>query len=237
MIEIKTVGSSSSGNAYILRSNARSLLLECGVAWPSIQRETNFRTAALDGCLISHGHGDHCKSAKNALKAGVDIWATEETFSQIGLEGHRNYRCKKVTPNRRFMIAGYWTVHPFDTEHDCPGSVGFVISDQDDRLAFITDTGFVRYKIPDVTILMIEANFSEAILAENIQSERVHPAVGKRIREKHMSVERVLDFLKANDTSRLREIRLLHLSDGNSNAELFKATIQKATGIPTMVEG
>lgn len=236
MISIDTIGSSSSGNAYILRSNGRSLLLECGVPWPSIRIATNYKTSSLDGCLISHGHGDHCKSALNVARAGVDIWATRETLDGMALEKFR-HRTKEVYPNRRFLIAGHWKVHPFDTVHDSPGSVGYVIGDQDDRLAFITDTGFVKYKIPDMTILMIEANFSEDILADRIINGLVERAVGKRIRENHMSLERVLDFLLANDIDRLREIRLLHLSDGNSNAELFKTTIQKATGIPTTVEG
>jgi phosphoribosyl 1,2-cyclic phosphodiesterase len=48
--------------------------------------------------------------------------------------------------------------------------------------------------------------------------------------QSHFSLENVKEFLKANDLSRVRQIWLLHLSDGNSDAELFKQEIEKLTG-------
>lgn len=84
---------------------------------------------------------------------------------------------------------------------------------------------------------MIEANYSETILAANVDAGRIEPARAKRVRQNHMSIGRVLDFIKANDMSKCRAIHLLHLSDGNSNADLFKRMVQEATGIPTFVEG
>jgi phosphoribosyl 1,2-cyclic phosphodiesterase len=201
-----------------------------------ILKASKYNPSSFDGCLVSHGHGDHCKSAKDVIKNGIDLWATSEAFEQMKIE-RNHYRIHAVYPGRHFMIATHWLVHPFDTVHDAPGSVGYVISDGQDKLVFLTDTGFCKYTIPGMSMLMIEANFSEEILKHNIDSGSVHPAVGRRVRENHMSIERVVDFLAANDTSRLREIRLLHLSDGNSHADLFKKTIQKATGIPVFVEG
>lgn len=239
MISVQTIGSSSSGNAYVLKSSGRTLLLECGVSWPVILKASKYDVNSIDGCLVSHGHGDHGKSAKDVIKNGIDLWATAEAFEQMKIERspQNSYRMHRVYPGRHFMVATHWLVHPFDTVHDAPGSVGYVISDGQDKLVFLTDTGFCRYTIPGITLLMIEANFSEGILQQNIDSGAVHPAVGRRVRENHMSLDRVLDFLAANDTSRLREIRLLHLSDGNSDAKEFRKTVQKATGIPVFVEG
>ena len=56
------------------------------------------------------------------------------------------------------------------------------------------------------------------------------PALKKRILKSHFSLENVKEFLKANDLSRVQEIWLLHLSDGNSDAERFKREIQELTG-------
>jgi len=58
----------------------------------------------------------------------------------------------------------------------------------------------------------------------------VPPALKKRILKSHFSLENVKEFLKANDLSRVQEIWLLHLSDGNSDAERFKREIQELTG-------
>lgn len=46
----------------------------------------------------------------------------------------------------------------------------------------------------------------------------------------HMSLDRVLTFLAVNDLSAVREILLVHLSDGNSDAKEFKKAVQAATG-------
>ncbi|MNU00815.1 hypothetical protein D3C72_2440420 [compost metagenome] len=48
-------------------------------------------------------------------------------------------------------------------------------------------------------------------------------------------MQHVKDFLKANDTREVDEIWLLHLSDGNSDAELFKREIQELTGAAVQV--
>ena len=52
-----------------------------------------------------------------------------------------------------------------------------------------------------------------------------------------MALENVKDILKANDLSKVNEIYLIHLSDGNSNAEQFKREIQELTGKPVYIAG
>jgi phosphoribosyl 1,2-cyclic phosphodiesterase len=56
-----------------------------------------------------------------------------------------------------------------------------------------------------------------------------------RLRRSHMSIDNVLDFLKANDISAIEKIYLLHLSSGNSDEKDFKNRVQKATGVPVEV--
>lgn len=239
MITIKTLGSSSAGNAYRLFSGGRALLLECGLPWKKIKQGLNFEMSDLDGCLVSHAHGDHCKAAGDLMKAGINLYATKEAFADMGVKSHF-HRFVPIVQNRMFRIGGFWRVIPFVTQHDAPGSVGFVISNQSsaDTTLFLTDTAYCRYNFPDrFTAIMIEANFSETILQHNVDAGLIDAARAKRVRENHMSIGRVLDFLKANDLSRCRAIHLIHLSDGNSNAEIFKRMVQEATGIPTFVEG
>jgi phosphoribosyl 1,2-cyclic phosphodiesterase len=50
-----------------------------------------------------------------------------------------------------------------------------------------------------------------------------------------MAVETFLQFCKANDMSRVRNIHLLHMSNDRGNAEIFRRMVQEATGIPTEV--
>ena len=43
----------------------------------------------------------------------------------------------------------------------------------------------------------------------------------------HMSLENLVEFLKANDLSKVQELYLLHLSDDNSNIDIIKNEIRK----------
>ena len=52
-----------------------------------------------------------------------------------------------------------------------------------------------------------------------------------------MSLETCKKFLAAQDLSAVKAIHLLHLSDGNADAELFKREVQALTGKPVYVAG
>jgi len=237
MITVETLSSSSKGNCYRLLSGGRSLLLECGIPWKEIRRRLHFQTSGLDACLVSHYHGDHARALTDLLKSGIHVYASPETLEYFAASDHH----RAVQVNHSLMhwnIADHWNVRGFDTVHDAEGSLGFEICDDDgDSLVFLTDTAYCKYRFHRINVLMIEANYSEAILSANVEAGRIEPARAKRVREKHMSIERVIDFCKAQDMSRCRQVHLLHLSDGNSNADLFKKMVQEATGIPVSVEG
>ncbi|EJT5474239.1 MBL fold metallo-hydrolase, partial [Listeria monocytogenes] len=123
----------------------------------------------------------------------------------------------------------------FQTEHDAKEPLGFMIQRKNERLLFITDSYFVRYKFKNINYLMIECNYSADILEENVINKVIHPVQKKRVLQSHFSLENVKDFLKANDLSHLREIHLLHISEKNGDPERFKNEIQAMIGIPVYV--
>ncbi|MDQ0412688.1 MBL fold metallo-hydrolase [Mesobacillus stamsii] len=227
MIKIRSFGSSSAGNCYYVTDGHTPLLLEAGIKFKEIQRALNFQTSSIAGCLISHEHGDHCKAYKEVMKAGIDIYATQGTLEAIKASGHR---IKPIQAKKQFTI-GTWTILPFEVEHDVAEPVGFLLANQQgEKLLFATDTYYIRYKFQGLTHLMVEANYSLEILNENIKRGSIPPVMKKRLIRSHFSLENVKEFLKANDLSKLQEIWLLHLSDSNSNAELFKREVQELTG-------
>ena len=63
----------------------------------------------------------------------------------------------------------------------------------------------------------------------------MHPGQRRRLADSHMGLPAVLELLRSTDLSRVREIHLLHLSRGHSDAERFKAEVEGLTGIPTEV--
>lgn len=57
MSKIITIGSGSSGNAYILECQNETLLLELGVSWKDIVKALNFNLSKVVGVCVSHAHG------------------------------------------------------------------------------------------------------------------------------------------------------------------------------------
>ena len=227
MIEIKTLATGSTGNCYWITDGKTPLLLECGISFKNIQKALNFKTSDIAGVLVTHEHKDHCKAVREVADRGLDIYMSPGTKEAIGIEHHRI----KAVENKKQFNLGTWTILPFDTEHDTAEPFGFLLANQEgDKLLFLTDTYYCRYKFKGITHLMVECNYSMKILDENVTTGRIHKSLRKRVMQSHFSLENLLEFLKANDLSRVQEIHLLHLSDTNSNEELFKREVQQATG-------
>lgn len=225
-MNIKTIATGSTGNCYLIDDGETRLLIELGIQFKKIQRALNYETSKVAACLISHSHQDHCKGVRGALGASVDVYMSETTKSEIGIEHNRIRRYE----NKNQFKVGTFTVLPFDVKHDVENHGFLIQSDKGDRLLFATDTYYVKYRFNNITHLMIECNYSDALLEQNVSSGRVHEFLSRRIRASHFSLENVLEFLKANDLSKVKEIHLLHLSDTNSDEEAFKKAVQEQTG-------
>lgn len=227
MIMIQPLGSSSAGNAYRITDGRTPLLLEAGIKYKEIQRGVSFRMSEIAACLITHEHGDHSRAAADVMRAGIPVYTARGTAEALGLSGHR----LRVVQAREEFTVGSWTILPFEIEHDAAEPLGFLLANQDgDKLLFVTDTYYVRYRFPGLTHIMVECNYSIDILNANIATGRIPAVMKSRLLRSHFGLDHVRDFIRANDISRVQEIWLLHLSDANSDAELFKSEIQKITG-------
>ncbi|KNH23897.1 beta-lactamase [Priestia megaterium] len=227
MIEVTAIASSSKGNCYRITDGSTSLLLECGINYRDIQKALNFQMTQISGCLISHEHGDHVKSIKDVLKAGIDCYMSPGTAGAINVTHHR---INLVEAGKPFKI-GTFQIMAFDVQHDVAQPYGFLIMNKEgEKLLFATDTYYIKYKFPGLTHILVECNYSEKILKENIENGSVPKVMEKRLLQSHFSLENVKEFFKANDLSKVQEIWLLHLSDSNSDENLFKEEIMKMTG-------
>ena len=227
MIKISALASGSKGNCYRVTDSRTPLLIECGIPFKEIQKGLDFKTSEIKGCLITHEHKDHCKAVEDTMRAGIDCYMSQGTAEALGIEGHRG----NIVKAKQAFNLETWTILPFDTKHDAKEPLGFLLANQEgDKLLYATDTYYIRYKFQGLTHIMVEANYSMDILSANVEAGLVEPALKSRILKSHFSLENVKEFLKANDLSKVQEIWLLHLSDGNSDAERFKREIQELTG-------
>lgn len=237
-MEIEVLGTGSSGNCYKVKIGKATLLLECGLPYKVIQKKINFKISEIDACLVTHEHMDHAKAIKDLMKAGVDCYMTKGTVEALGINGHR------LRTFRPFEKARYYSVVlknliivPFEAVHDVAEPVSYFIKTRDDKesLIFVTDTAYMKYKIPACDVLMIECNYVKSVLDEKDKQGEIDVSLRNRIVKNHMSLETLVEALKAADLSRTKKIYVLHLSDLNSDEELIKKTIQETTGIEVVV--
>lgn len=231
MVTMRVLGSSSLGNSYILRVDNEVLLIEAGIRFNEVKKVLNWYLSNVVGCLVTHLHGDHSRYIPEVMKAGIPVFALQDTFRGLGVS---LYYQREIMPKKGLKI-GKYRVFPFEVRHDVP-CVGFVIEHPAmGRLLFLTDTMMMEYTFDGLDHIMIEANYSDEILDKNIKAG-IEPSEKKfRLMGSHMELGTALGILKANDLCSVKDITLIHLSALNSNGEVFKKRIESETGIPTYI--
>lgn len=223
---LKCLGSSSSGNCYILENDNEALVIEAGVPFMEVKEALDFHTSKIQAVLSSHEHGDHRKYMHEYEKAGI-----------MCLAGNVHTHNGVVrTGGIQSIRYGGFKVYPFSVEHDVP-CFGYLIEhDEIGKLLFVTDTEYIKYRFNGINHIMVEANYSQEIIDENMNNGRIVKSLRDRIMKSHMSLDTAIGIVKANKNHGLRNVILLHLSRDNSDRKEFKNRMQEAAGKYVNVE-
>lgn len=231
-MKLKIIGTGSTGNCYLFTPNqGKSLIIDCGVKFFEVQKAIDFDINSVGGVLQTHSHGDHSKFTESFIKAGLDVYLSEDNKKEIGLNSHR---LNIIKENISFNIDGF-RILPFDLKHDVK-CLGFLITHQETgKFIFITDTCYCKYSFPGLNNIIIEANYSKAIIDKKYGSDSDKEFLRNRILKSHFSLENCIDMLKANDLREVYNIVLIHLSDSNSDEKLFEKEVKNATNCNVIV--
>lgn len=212
-MKLKVLASGSTGNSYILETEAQALVIEAGVPFKKVLRNVDHRK--IVGVLVSHEHKDHSKYIEEYKRYGKRYVSNEQL-------------------SKKAEWFGEFRVRAFEVFHNVP-CYGYLIEHSEmGKLIFATDTGYIEYKFPGVNHWMIECNYSKDILDQRVK-EGFNTHLADRIVKDHMSLETCKLFFARNDLKATRNIVLLHLSDGNSHAEQFQKEIEELTNKPTYI--
>jgi len=226
-MNLHILSSSSKGNGYILQNDSEALIIEAGVRLSEVKKALGWNLGKVAGCLLSHVHGDHSKYVREYLNAGIDLFTSRGTIEALGETNHRLHAVTAQSMN----FLGMFRVKPFLVEHDCIEPFGFLLQHPEcGKVLFATDTGYLEYLFDGLSNIIIEANYSDNILDANIRSGRTPAIVRKRVLGYHMELGVLLDFFNANDLREVNNIVLIHLSDGNSDAEQFRQAVALSPG-------
>lgn len=165
-------------------------------------------------------HGDHANkdTIKKVIQYGIPIYSCEETRKI-------DERIINIKKGRKTSIGGF-KIQPIPLQHSCE-CFGYLIETSDNqRIVFATDCSSFPYLIKNVNHFLIECNWSEDVLIDNMcNNEEIRSR-----HEQHLELENTIMALRANYSSSLQTILLLHLSNVNSNEEMFKERIREELG-------
>lgn len=223
-MRLVVLGSSSSGNCYLLQGEHESLILEAGVTVRDVMRYV--KPSEVKGVLISHQHGDHIGKLKEYLKKGIKAYMSAET----AINGGYNDPFVNIISKQTSM--GGFTVVPFQLLHDVP-CVGFLVHHAEmGKLVFVTDTVDCPHRFTGVNHWVVEANYSDTILSKNVADGTIHKARRDRTYNSHMSIDTAIKFMHRQKACHTDNIILCHLSSENSDGEEFKTKVINEFGKP-----
>ena len=245
-MEIISVGSSSSGNSYIIKAAGRAIILDTGLTCKAIMAalETeSIEPADVAAVLVTHEHTDHVKSVRAvSRKCGNAVFyasrgtiASAAVFSYVDEE-----RLTRVSAGESFAIqnADDITVTAFPLSHDAAEPLGYTVEADGEKLAVITDTGIIEdamYEaISDADMLVFEANHDVDML---MFGEYPYP-LKRRIKgdRGHLSNDYAADVLShiLEDRSEYKtkplRIMLAHLSTNNNMPLFARQTVEDRLG-------
>lgn len=225
---LKVIGTGSQGNAYILKNENEALLIECGVNIKEIKKALDFDLSKVVGCILTHEHNDHAKSFENLLALGIKVYSGAQTFAKLNPD---NFRNAMSIASKQIIKIGNFKIMAFDVKHDAVEPLGFLIEHPNcGRTLFLTDTFYCKYTFPGLNNIIIEANYSKAIIDKKYGPDSDKEFLRNRILKSHFSLENCKDMLSANDLSKVNNIVLIHLSDSNSNEKQFVKEVYELTG-------
>ena len=172
-MRIVSVGSSSSGNSYIVRAEGHTVILDAGLTCRRIMEalhEVGAGPEDVEAILITHEHSDHVKSVRAVARKCQNA----VVFASRGTIGHsdnlRHVPEERLCPvgTGEIIEIGGLSIGTFPLSHDAAEPLGFTVEAGDEKLAVVTDTGIVTDEIYaaicDADLLVFEANHDPEML-------------------------------------------------------------------------
>lgn len=233
-MKVCVLASGSKGNMTYIEAGNTKLLIDTGITLTNAKK----RCSALDfsnitDIIITHEHGDHVGYLDTVYKkTKANIFMSKKSFNGM----KPNFRDKFVgvkigflDPESRYKI-GDTMITTFKLSHDCSEVLGYIVSYQDKKVGYFTDTGifpdrYLRY-LSDLDVLIFEANHNvEKLINSDREFHLIQRILGV---EGHLSNNKCHEILSKVLTEKNKYVILAHVSeDCNSEQCLYEDIINK----------
>jgi phosphoribosyl 1,2-cyclic phosphodiesterase len=231
-MRFSVLGSGSRGNAVYIEAGNSSVLIDAGFSGKELQRrmETVGRDLAdVNAICITHEHNDHiCGAGVISRRYEIPVVINGGTLEAASSKMGKLFGTTIFSPGDVIAV-GDLEIRSFCISHDTADPVGYVISDGQKRLGYLTDTGKVSHLMARRLLschgIILEFNHDLEMLKYGPYplplQQRVRSSRG------HLSNEDAADFLTDLMEGEIREVVLAHLSEKNNTVELAREAALK----------
>lgn len=228
-MKVQTIASGSKGNCTIILSEYANIIIDMGISYITLKKrleEDSLSFDMFDAILITHCHKDHTNGLSSLIK--------NTSLNAYIPEGMYNSLSEMLPYARTSIIDDIFNINNLEielihTSHDAPSSVGYIIKDNNKKMCYVTDTGYINRKylskMVNLDCYVIESNHDEIMLMDGpyprFLKERVISDKG------HLSNTTTAKYLKKIIGTNTKNIILAHLSETNNREELAIETIRK----------
>ena len=221
-MKLKTIASGSKGNCSIVLCDETKFIIDMGISYLTLKRSLEENSLSFDqftGILITHNHKDHISGLASLIKkTHIKVFIPLEMYDGIK-ELVPKDRCEFVDDIFKVNDTQIELIH---TSHDAPYSIGFIITQQEKSIVYVTDTGYINRKylnkMENKDLYLIESNHDEIMLMDGpyprFLKERVISDKG------HLSNTTTSKYLSKIVGNKTKYIILAHISEKNNTEEL-----------------
>lgn len=232
-MRIAILGSGSRGNALVVESGERRLLIDAGFSCRELERRmalVGVEPSTLSALVLTHEHSDHVRGAERlARRHGLPVYATTGTLEASGLDGALG-DVHRVGSGVPVEVAGF-EIEPFALPHDASEPIGMTVEDgAGRRLALAADLGsrsrLAWGRMTELDFLLLETNHDLGMLRNGpypwVLKQRIAGSHG------HLSNEDAAGGVPELVSDRLRWVVLYHLSQTNNSPALAAEAVGEA---------
>ena len=221
-MKVCVLSSGSKGNSTLVITDKVKILIDLGTTTSYVEaalNNLNVDVKEISHILITHSHVDHIKGLKVFIKRYNPVILVTEDMKKVLEKELGNFRYEYYEDKK--AIIGDLTVNVIKTSHDAEESIGFVLTNNNSSMVYITDTGYINQKyfkiLSNNNLYVLESNHDIKMLMDGpypyYLKQRVQGDKG------HLSNKQASDYLCKFIGDNTRKIVFAHISEHNNSYE------------------
>ena len=221
-MKVCVLSSGSKGNSTLVITDKVKILIDLGTTTSYVEaalNNLNVDVKEISHILITHSHVDHIKGLKVFIKRYNPVILVTEDMKNVLEKELGNFRYEYYEDKK--AIIGDLTVNVIKTSHDAEESIGFVLTNNNSSMVYITDTGYINQKyfkiLSNNNLYVLESNHDIKMLMDGPYPYYLQQRV--RGDKAHLSNKQASDYLCKFIGDNTRKIVFAHISEHNNSYE------------------